>query len=120
MVAQLDAHLTQEHSAAGVWHDSGAQDPLVGLTLGGKYVLRELLASGGMGVVYRGRHLVGGGTDCMSCGEATMRHKSWKLATWFNERHMLFAWTSLVWVGGTDLYIRLVSMGVLRDLNTWT
>jgi hypothetical protein len=32
---------------------------------------------------------------------------------------MLFAWCSLVWVAFTDLYINLVSRGVITDLNTW-
>jgi hypothetical protein len=39
--------------------------------------------------------------------------------SWFNARHMQFAWASLVWVMVTDLYIRLVSMGKITDLNTW-
>ena len=34
-----------------------------------------------------------------------------------NERHPTFAWLSLFSVGLTDLYIRLVSMGVIRDLR---
>lgn len=65
------------------------------------------------------RHLIGGRKDCMSCGKATVQYKAWKLATLFNERHMAFAWISLFWVGFTDLYVRLVSMGVITDLNTW-
>jgi hypothetical protein len=65
------------------------------------------------------RHLIGGRHDCMSCGEDTLRYGAWKRASWLNERHMLFAWCSLVWVGFTDAYIRLVSMGVISDLNTW-
>jgi hypothetical protein len=65
------------------------------------------------------RHLVGGGFDCMSCGENTIRYSAWKKSTWLNERHMRFAWMSLFWVGFTDLYVRLVSMGVITDLNTW-
>jgi hypothetical protein len=32
---------------------------------------------------------------------------------------MPFAWLSLVWVGFTDLYVRLVSTGVIHDFNTW-
>ena len=32
---------------------------------------------------------------------------------------MMFAWMSLFWVGFTDVYVRLVSMGVITDLNTW-
>ncbi len=65
------------------------------------------------------RHVVGGGNDCMSCGRATMQYKMWKGSTSLNERHMNFAWFSLVWVAFTDVYVRLVSMGVIRDINTW-
>ncbi|PYS93352.1 MAG: hypothetical protein DMF50_13605 [Acidobacteria bacterium] len=66
------------------------------------------------------RHLVGGGLDCFSCDRASAaRHGLWKKVTALNERHMLWAWTSLFWVGFTDVYVRLVAMGVIRDLNTW-
>jgi hypothetical protein len=44
---------------------------------------------------------------------------AWKKASWLNARHMQFAWASLVWVGLTDAYVRLVAMGVIKDLNTW-
>ena len=66
------------------------------------------------------RHLIGGRSDCMSCGQATLQYKSWKGASWFNARHMQFAWASLLWVVFTDVYVRLVSMGVIKDLNTWS
>lgn len=66
------------------------------------------------------RHLVGGHDDCMSCGKETAKFVLWKKATWFNERHMFFAWCSLLWVLFTDIYIRLVSMGVITDWNTWS
>src|SRR5690606_7395821 len=65
------------------------------------------------------RHLVGGRHDCMSCGQNTLRYGAWKRVSWFNGRHMQFAWASLVWVGLTDAYVRLVSMGVIHDFNTW-
>lgn len=65
------------------------------------------------------RHLIGGRSDCMSCGEQTLKYGAWKGASWFNARHMLFAWVSLVWVAFTDLYVRLVSLGIWTDLNTW-
>jgi hypothetical protein len=66
------------------------------------------------------RHLVGGKMDCFSCSAAARtRYGVWKKSTWFNERHQLFAWCSLFWVGFTDLYVRLVSMGIITDLNTW-
>jgi hypothetical protein len=66
------------------------------------------------------RHLIGGRSDCMSArGESTPKLGAWKWASWFNARHMNFAWASLVWVSLTDAYVRLVSMGVITDLNTW-
>lgn len=65
------------------------------------------------------RHVVGGRHDCMSCGQNTLRYGAWKRVSWFNGRHMQFAWASLVWVGLTDAYVRLVSMGVIHDFNTW-
>jgi hypothetical protein len=65
------------------------------------------------------RHVAGGRFDCMSCGLATKKYALWKRSTWLNERHMHFAWASLFWVAFTDIYVRLVSMGVIRDLNTW-
>jgi hypothetical protein len=66
------------------------------------------------------RHMIGGRKDCMSnCGKSSIALGSWKQATWFNERHMMFAWASLLWVMVADLYVRLCSMGVIHDLNTW-
>jgi hypothetical protein len=66
------------------------------------------------------RHLIGGRKDYMcSGGSPNLGHKGWKRATWFNERHQQFAWASLLWVMLTDVYIRLLSTGVIKDLNTW-
>ena len=66
------------------------------------------------------RHLVGGKLDCYSCGHAaSLRHGAWKKASILNRNHMFWAWCSLFWVGFTDLYVRLVSMGVITDINTW-
>jgi hypothetical protein len=55
----------------------------------------------------------------MSCGKSTATFGAWKRVSWFNGRHMQFAWASLLWVMITDVYVRLVSMGVIKDLNTW-
>ena len=65
------------------------------------------------------RHLIGGHDDCMSCGKNTMKYGAWKRVSWLNARHQLFAWGSLFWVGFSDVYVRLVSMGVITDYNTW-
>ena len=64
------------------------------------------------------RHIVGGNVDCYSCVSfGNQRHQAWKLVTFFNKRHMGLAWLSLFWVGFTDLYIRLLSMGIISDLR---
>lgn len=71
------------------------------------------------------RHLVGGKKDCFSCDRFdahkgnTGDFKRWSLVTWLNERHMLFAWVSMIWVAWTGIYVRLVSMGIIHDYNTW-
>ena len=44
-------------------------------------------------------------------------NRVWHVLSWLNERHPTYAWLSLFSVGLTDLYIRLVSMGIIRDLR---
>ena len=44
-----------------------------------------------------------------------LRFRLWTLANRLNVRHNRWAWASLVIVGLTDLYIRLVAMGVIVD-----
>jgi hypothetical protein len=61
------------------------------------------------------RHLCGGHLNRFSA--APRRYAVWRVVTRLNERHPAFAWLSLFSVGLTDLYIRLVSMGVVRDLR---
>jgi len=61
------------------------------------------------------RHLCGGSVNVFS--KAPTRYGLWRFITRLNERHPLFAWLSLFSVGLTDLYIRLVSMGVIRDVR---
>jgi hypothetical protein len=41
----------------------------------------------------------------------------WRFLTRLNERHPMYAWLSLFSVALADLYIRLVSMGIIRDLR---
>jgi len=67
------------------------------------------------------RHLVGGRLDCFSCsaGKEHLGHKAWQKVSLLNTHHMFWAWVSMIWVGFTDFYIRMVSMDVLTDFNTW-
>lgn len=59
------------------------------------------------------RHLVGGGLDLLS-GKPLLR-KSYDCVSCLNRRHMLWAWMSLCWVGFSDAYVRLCSMGIWTD-----
>ncbi len=61
------------------------------------------------------RHLVGGGMDCFSCSRA--RYSIWQRLSLLNPKHGLFAWLSLFSVVITDVYVRLLSAGVLTDLR---
>ena len=64
------------------------------------------------------RHAVGGKVDCFSCAAmGKPRYKLWRGVTFLNRNHQFWAWVSLVWVGLTDVYIRLVSMGVITDVR---
>lgn len=64
------------------------------------------------------RHLAGGKLDCFSCvAFGPPRHKTWQWLSALNQRHMLFAWASLLSVGFADLYVRLVSCGAIRDVR---
>jgi len=66
------------------------------------------------------RHLLTGSRDCYSCSmSGEVAHKNGKIVNWLNQRHELFAWLSLIWIMVADFYVRLVSMGIISDLNTW-
>jgi len=61
------------------------------------------------------RHLVGGRNDTLS--NKPVQHTLWRWVSALNGRHMMFAWFSLFWVGFSDIYVRLCSMGVITDLR---
>jgi hypothetical protein len=64
------------------------------------------------------RHLAGGSLDCFSCSVgARVRHGVWQRLTLANEHHQLYAWVSLFCVTFADLYVRLLSMGVIQDVR---
>ncbi len=59
------------------------------------------------------RHLVGGGLDRFT--GRPVRTTAYRCVSCLNRGHMRWAWLSLFWVGFSDLYIRLLSMGVWTD-----
>ncbi len=64
------------------------------------------------------RHLAGGKLDCFSCSTfGPVRHTACRGITRLNENHMFWAWASMISVGLTDLYIRLVACGAIKDIR---
>ena len=64
------------------------------------------------------RHLAGGKLDCFSCASfGRARFSTWRGVSLLNERHMLFAWSSLISVGFADFYVRMVASGAIHDLR---
>jgi len=61
------------------------------------------------------RHVIGGRFDCLSAHPTC--HALYKGCSALNRRHMLWAWTSLVMVMFADVYVRLCSMGVWKDVR---
>lgn len=59
------------------------------------------------------RHLIGGFMDEISRSPA--RLKAYNCVSCLNQRHMRWAWCSLFWVGFSDFYVRMCSMGVWTD-----
>jgi hypothetical protein len=64
------------------------------------------------------RHLIGGRVNCYSCTLAgKTRYGMWKQVSFLNNRHALLAWSSLVAVALTDVYIWLVASGAITDFR---
>lgn len=59
------------------------------------------------------RHLIGGRHDELSKHGGQMA--CYNCVSGLNRRHMLFAWCSLVSVAFSDVYVRLVAMGIWSD-----
>jgi hypothetical protein len=59
------------------------------------------------------RHLIGGISDVLS--KSPVRKTAYDCVSCLNARHMRFAWFSLFWVGFSDLYVRMCSMGIWTD-----
>ncbi|HLE76989.1 MAG TPA: succinate dehydrogenase [bacterium] len=61
------------------------------------------------------RHLCGGAVNVFS--KAPVRSRLWRFVSRLNERHGPIAWVSMVSVALTDVYIRLVSLGMIHDVR---
>jgi hypothetical protein len=90
----------------GNWH--------FGIGVGTLVLLLNVILLGGYTLgCHSFRHLVGGVLDQISKSPA--RHKAYDCVSCLNRKHMAWAWCSLIWVGFSDVYIRLCSMGIWTD-----
>ncbi|MCA9822567.1 MAG: succinate dehydrogenase [Dehalococcoidia bacterium] len=66
------------------------------------------------------RHFSGGSLNTFSASAWTrLRKRIWDRVSLWNGQHRFWAWTSLIWIVATDLYIRLVANDIITDPNTW-
>jgi hypothetical protein len=107
--------------AYDVWRAMWFVDPVTGLERFGIGVgtvvlaLNVVLLSGYALGCHSLRHLVGGFLDQPS--RVPLCQKTYHCVSCLNRRHMLWAWMSLFSVLFADLYVRLCSMGVWRDIR---
>ena len=105
--------------AMDVWNALWFEDPVTGQTGFGIGVGTLVLATnvtllGGYTLgCHSLRHLVGGRLNQLS--KHPIRKTAYSCASCLNHRHMLWAWMSLGWVGFSDVYVRLCSMGIWTD-----
>ncbi len=59
------------------------------------------------------RHIVGGRLKHFS--KHPVRYKAWGIVSKLNQKHMQFAWVSLIFVGLADAYVRLVASGTIHN-----
>jgi hypothetical protein len=99
-----------------LWFTNAEGQHEFGLGVGTLVLLINVILLGGytMGC-HSLRHLIGGKKDCVST--AVGGSLPYKCVSCLNKRHMRFAWFSLFWVGFTDFYVRMCSMGVFTDLR---
>jgi hypothetical protein len=90
-----------------------------GLGVGSFVLLLNVILLGGYTFgCHSFRHLIGGYRDQLS--QSPNQKKAYDCVSCLNRWHMTFAWCSLFWVGFSDLYIRLCSMGIWTDWRILT
>ncbi len=98
----------------GMWFPTAGSGAEFGIGVGTLVLLVNVLLLGSYTLgCHSLRHLIGGRKDCVS--KAVGGAMPYKCVSCLNRKHMLCAWLSLFWVGFTDFYIRMLSMGYFTD-----
>lgn len=97
-----------------LWFTNAAGEKTFGIGVGTLVLAANVFFLGGYTLSCHSlRHIVGG--DCDEISRYPVRKKAYNCVSCLNRRHQIFAWISLFVVGFSDLYIRLLSMGVWTD-----
>src|SRR3954463_14996841 len=99
-----------------LWFDDGAGGEKLGLGVGTLVMAVNVVLIGGYTLgCHSLRHMVGGIFDVLS--RRPIRKKAYDCVSCLNRHHPKWAWCSLVWVGVTDVYIRLCATGAISDVR---
>ena len=97
-----------------LWFPAPGGGTRFGIGLGSLVLLANVIFLAGYALgCHSLRHLVGGRLDRIS--SSPLRSKAYDCTSCLNRRHMSWAWCSLFGVAFADLYVRLCSMGAIRD-----
>jgi hypothetical protein len=99
----------------GLWfEDPATGESSFGVGIGSLVLMINVILLGGYTLgCHSLRHIVGGCLDRIA-GRPN-RFKAYRCVSCLNRHHMVWAWCSLFWVGFTDFYVRLCSMGIWHD-----
>ena len=97
-----------------MWFPAPGGGTRFGIGLGTLVLAANVVLLGGYALgCHSLRHIVGGRLDRLS--GSPVRSKAYDCTSCLNRRHMSWAWCSLFGVAFADLYVRLCSMGAIRD-----
>lgn len=105
-----------------LWHDTIVSfifDGRFGIGLGSLFLLAGVVSLTLFTIsCHSFRHAVGGCVDCFAqAAGGKTRYSLWSRVSRFNQRHGLWAWTSLFLVTAADIYVRLVAGGIVHDIR---
>lgn len=107
LILTYDAYLS-------FWFTQPDGSKLLGVGVGSLVLTTNAILLGGYTFgCHCARHLFGGRKNNLS--EAPVQSACYNCVNTLNNRHMNWAWASLVWVGFSDIYVRLCATGIWTD-----
>ncbi|MEQ1875883.1 MAG: succinate dehydrogenase [Bdellovibrionia bacterium] len=99
-----------------MWFPDGNGGKTFGLAAGSVIItINFLLLSSYLFSCHSLRHVIGGYLNQLS--RKPVQAKAYSCVSCMNKYHPYFAWSSLLWVLFTDIYIRLLANGIVTDIR---